>query len=77
MNAYCWRFRAARIKEPAAEQKGALQKERPFFDYALLGRNFRQPMNPRLLVGKLARFGKTEGKFAALTPNQVARVAAY
>jgi hypothetical protein len=34
-------------------------------------------MNPTLLVGKFARFGKIEGKFAALTPNHVASVAAY
>ncbi len=39
--------------------------------------HWRQPMKPRLLVGKLARLGKTEGRLAALTPNHVARVAAY
>src|ERR1700730_16243278 len=36
-----------------------------------------QPMNPRLLVGKLTRLGKIVGKFALLTPNHVAIVAAY
>jgi hypothetical protein len=35
------------------------------------------PMIPSVWVGKLARFGKIDGKSAAVTPNQEASVAAY
>jgi hypothetical protein len=34
-------------------------------------------MKPKFVVVKFAKLGKMFGKLAALTPNQVARVAAY
>jgi hypothetical protein len=34
-------------------------------------------MNPTVGVVKFARFGNTEGRSAAATPNQLASVAAY
>ena len=41
------------------------------------GKHGHQPRKPKLLLWKFARLGKMEGKLAALTPNQVASVAAY
>lgn len=92
MTACWWRCLAKQSKQANKKKKGAPMGA-PFFSWCSLLRLLRaqgkvveilrlrnpmlHPMKPRLLVEKLAKLGKMEGKLAAPTPNQVASVAAY